>query len=134
MALNGKDAVIALRGNTHALRGNAQTTNQEKTKLDNTQFLTHTLKHQLDEQLNMPTLKADSIKIEGTIGILGGFSLAKPARKPIYASLQPGSIIELTRSAPYTTQEYHELYTEGLGLFRNIGYGTVIPIPLENAK
>lgn len=107
---------------------------KEKTKLDNTQSLTHTLKHKLDEQLNMPTLKADSIKIEGTTGILGGFSLAKPARKPIYATLQPGSIIELTRSAPYTTQEYHELYTEGLGLFRNIGYGTVIPIPLENAK
>jgi len=83
----------------------------------------------------MPTLKADSIKIEGTIGILGGFSLAKPARKPIYATLQPGSIIGAhTVAPPYTTQEYHELYTEGLGLFRNIGYGTVIPIPLENAK
>lgn len=104
---------------------------KEKTKFDNTLYLTHTLKHQL-EQLNK--LKADSIKTVGTIGILGGFSTAKPARKPIYAALQPGSIIELTRSTPYTPEEYRELYEEGLGLFQNIGYGTIIPIPLENPK
>jgi len=96
--------------------------------------LTRTLKRQLDEQLSKLTPKANSIKTVGTIGILGGFSVTKSTRKPIYAALDLGSILELTRNTPYIPEEHKEVYAEGLGLYRNIGYDTVIPIPLENPE
>ncbi|MBS7626838.1 hypothetical protein KEJ51_07380, partial [Candidatus Bathyarchaeota archaeon] len=57
--------------------------------------------------------------------ILGGFSVARPSRKPVYAALHPGSVIEVTRDLPFSKEDCYRLYSEGLGCecFRDLGYG-----------
>ena len=72
-----------------------------------------------------------SIKVKYIIGackILGaGYSLSSETRKPIYATLPPGTIIKVEG----TKEDLHKLYREGISeVGSKIGYGTVIPIPL----
>ncbi|MEM3710333.1 MAG: type III-B CRISPR module-associated Cmr3 family protein [Nitrososphaerales archaeon] len=97
-----------------------------------TVFLSSRLNEKVSAYLSEVQFKVASIRITGSLGILGGFSVARAARKPVYAALYPGSVIEITRDLPFSKEDCYNLYVEGLGLFRDLGYGTVIPIPIAN--
>lgn len=63
-------------------------------------------------------------QIMGKIDLLGmGFMTEKAQRKPIFGALFPGSVIELDEHCSVTK----EICENGVGLFSNLGYGTVIP-------
>jgi CRISPR-associated protein Cmr3 len=71
-------------------------------------------------------LKRD-IKIYGSVDIIGtGYSLARKRRKPIYQALVPGSIIFVKGEI-----NSKEVYEKGLGVAKELGYGTVIPVLLR---
>lgn len=55
-----------------------------------------------------------------------GYSLLNNKRKPIYQALVPGSLIFLGEE-----KNGGELYRNGLGFAKEIGYGTVIPLYLK---
>jgi len=97
-----------------------------------TVFVRSSLREKVKDYLNEINVEATSIKIAGSLGILGGFSIAKPVRKPVYAALHHGSVIEVSRDLPYDQEESYKVYSNGLGLFRDLGYGTVIPIPVAD--
>lgn len=97
-----------------------------------TVFLSYDLKEKVSAHLGEAGFKATPIRVAGILRILGGFSVARAFRKPMYASLQPGSVIEVSRDLPFTQEEYSKVYSEGLGLFRDLGYGTVIPVPIAD--
>jgi CRISPR-associated protein Cmr3 len=68
--------------------------------------------------------KAGDIKIYGKIEILGaGYSEVRKKRKPIYQALLPGSVISLERSV-----EGRRIYEEGIGVGKELGFGSVIPV------
>lgn len=95
-------------------------------------FLSSSINEKVSAYLSEVGLKATSIKVAGSLGILGGFSVARAFRKPVYAALHPGSVIEVYRDLPYDQEECYRVYSNGLGLFRDIGYGTVIPITVAD--
>jgi len=95
-----------------------------------TTFVSFSVEERLRTYLNDIGFTVTSIEITGRLGIVGGFSVAKAARKPMYAALHPGSIIEITRDLPFSKGGCYKLYSEGLGLFRDLGYGTIIPVPI----
>ncbi len=97
-----------------------------------TVFLSSSLNWKVSAYLNDVGFKATFIRVAGSLRMLGGFSVAKAARKPMYAALHPGSVIEITRELPFSKEDCYKIYSEGLGLFRDLGYGTVIPIPIVN--
>jgi CRISPR type III-B/RAMP module-associated protein Cmr3 len=97
-----------------------------------TVFLSSGLNDKVSTYLSEVGVKVTPIRVAGSLGILGGFSVARAARKPVYATLHPGSVIEVTRVLPFSKEDCYKLYSEGLGLFRDLGYGTVIPIPIAN--
>lgn len=97
-----------------------------------TAFVSSGLRERFRTCLSDVGFAVTSIRIAGSLGILGGFSVAKAARKPVYTTLHPGSVIEVTRDLPFSKEDCYKLYSEGLGLFRDLGYGTVIPIPIAN--
>lgn len=67
------------------------------------------------------------IRLYGEVNVTGtGFSLDVKKRKPIYSALKPGSII----FARAKNCNLENLYWNGLGISSQIGYGTIIPIPL----
>ncbi len=94
-------------------------------------FLGSNINKKMQSCLDEVGIKATSIKIAGRLGILGGFSVARAFRKTVYAALQPGSIIEVS-DLQLSKEEYSTIYSKGLGLFRDLGYGTVIPISITN--
>jgi CRISPR type III-B/RAMP module-associated protein Cmr3 len=100
--------------------------------LGSTVFVRPSLREKVKDYLNEIGVEAASIKIAGSLGVLGGFSIAKPVRKPVYVALHPGSVIEVSRDSPYDQEERYKVYSNGLGLFRDLGYGTVIPIPVAD--
>jgi CRISPR-associated protein Cmr3 len=68
--------------------------------------------------------EAGDIKVYGKIEILGaGYSEVRKKRKPIYQALIPGSIIVLEKSV-----DGRRIYEEGIGIGRELGFGSVIPI------
>jgi len=68
-----------------------------------------------------------NVKIYGKVNLLGaGYSLLNNKRKPIYQALVPGSLIFLGEE-----KNGGELYRNGLGFAKEIGYGTVIPLYLK---
>jgi len=95
-------------------------------------FLSSGLNGKVSAYLNEVGFKVTHIKVVGSVGTLGGFSVAKAARKPVYATLYPSSVIEVARDLPFSKEDCYKLYSEGLGLFRDLGYGTVLPIPIAN--
>jgi len=95
-------------------------------------FAYHSLGKNVRACLNEANFDVATVKVAGRLGILGGFSVAKAVRKPVYAALHPGSVIEVSRDSPYDQEERYKVYSNGLGLFRDLGYGTVIPIPVAD--
>jgi len=78
---------------------------------------------QLKEEMSKIGVK--KIKIYGRIGLLGaGYSEVKGKRKPIYQALLPGSVIILDEKVGNTGR----IYEEGIGIGREIGFGTVLPV------
>lgn len=73
--------------------------------------------------------KEIGIKVEniyGSVKLLGsGYSLSKEKRKPIYASLLSGSVIVLKDLV-----NSEKVYQEGIGVAKELGYGTLLPISL----
>jgi CRISPR-associated protein Cmr3 len=68
--------------------------------------------------------EAGDIKVYGKIEILGvGYSEMKKKRKPIYQALIPGSVISLGKSV-----EGRKIYEEGIGVGKELGFGSVIPV------
>ncbi|MEM0050198.1 MAG: type III-B CRISPR module-associated Cmr3 family protein [Candidatus Bathyarchaeia archaeon] len=72
------------------------------------------------------------MRIYGKITLLGaGYSLSKRGRKPIYIAAEPGTLI-LT---DVTDCNLETLYWNGIGeVGREIGYGSLLPIPINNEK
>ncbi|MGC9020969.1 MAG: hypothetical protein ACP5KE_07165 [Candidatus Methanodesulfokora sp.] len=78
---------------------------------------------QLKEEMRKMGVK--DIKVYGRIGLLGaGYSEVKRRRKPIYQALLPGSVIILGEEVGNAMK----IYEEGIGVGREIGFGTVLPI------
>jgi len=71
-------------------------------------------------------IEANIEEIYGHVRLLGtGYSLNKEKRKPIYASLVPGSIIVLKSDI-----NSEEIYKKGIGIAKELGYGSLIPVKL----
>jgi CRISPR-associated protein Cmr3 len=74
-------------------------------------------------------MKYEYLGVSGESMLLGaGFSIMGQKRKPIYSALKPGSII-------FIKGEFNlsQLYlTNALGEAAQLGYGTIIPVPLTN--
>jgi len=69
-----------------------------------------------------------SVEIYGSVDIVGvGYSLARKRRKPIYQALTPGSVIFINEGSINSK----EIYEKGLGIGKEIGYGTIIPVELK---
>ncbi|MHA1582939.1 MAG: type III-B CRISPR module-associated Cmr3 family protein [Candidatus Baldrarchaeia archaeon] len=87
------------------------------------------LKKQITKQIQENCNEVINLKTYGQTEPLGtGYSLHRGLRKPIYTAIKPGSII----FAELNKCNLKELYSKGLGeVGREIGYGSVIPIPLE---
>ncbi|RSN68517.1 hypothetical protein D9Q81_05940 [Candidatus Korarchaeum cryptofilum] len=63
-------------------------------------------------------------EVYGKIDLLGtGYSEIRKRRKPIYQALLPGSVIFLERGV-----EGREVYEKGIGVGRELGFGSVIPV------
>jgi len=69
-----------------------------------------------------------NVEIYGNVDIVGvGYSLARERRKPIYQALVPGSVIFINEGKVNS----REIYEKGLGIGKEIGYGTIIPVELK---
>jgi len=69
-------------------------------------------------------IEGGEVKVCGKIGLLGaGYSEVRRRRKPIYQALLPGSIIVLEKEV-----KGFKIYEEGIGIGRQLGFGSVIPI------
>ncbi|RSN77151.1 type III-B CRISPR module-associated Cmr3 family protein [Candidatus Methanodesulfokora washburnensis] len=76
------------------------------------------------EKLKEDLKEAGEIKVYGKVELLGaGYSEIRRRRKPIYQALLPGSVISLEKSI-----EGGKIYEEGIGIGREMGFGSVIPI------
>ena len=85
------------------------------------------LNNQVREYIESMGLKFLHLYGEAEI-IGGGYSLEAKRRKPLYISLKPGSII-FTEAKNCNLAE---IYWSGVGgSIAKIGYGTIIPIPLQ---
>jgi len=63
-------------------------------------------------------------KVYGKVDLLGaGYSEVRKRRKPIYQALLPGSVIFLEKGV-----KGREIYERGIGIGRELGFGSVIPI------
>jgi CRISPR-associated protein Cmr3 len=63
-------------------------------------------------------------EVYGKIDLLGtGYSEIRKRRKPIYQALLPGSVIFLERGVGG-----REIYEKGIGVGRELGFGSVIPV------
>ncbi|MEM1521064.1 MAG: type III-B CRISPR module-associated Cmr3 family protein [Candidatus Korarchaeum sp.] len=69
--------------------------------------------------------------ISGESAVLGaGFDIGRGKRKPIYTSLNPGSIVFLEGSF-----DLKQIYLDAsLGEASSLGYGTLIPVPLNQSR
>jgi CRISPR-associated protein Cmr3 len=89
------------------------------------------VKERLNEWIKDLGRRARDVKLIGLSGessVLGtGFMLKERRRKPIYISLDPGSIIFLEGDFSLP-----EIYQEGVGVASMLGYGTVIPVPMSH--
>lgn len=78
---------------------------------------------QIKEEMSKMGVK--NVKIYGRVGLLGaGYSEIRRRRKPIYQALLPGSVIILDREIG----DSRKIYEEGIGIGREIGFGTVLPV------
>jgi CRISPR-associated protein Cmr3 len=76
------------------------------------------------EQLKSEISDAGDMEICGKIGLLGaGYSNVRRKRKPIYQALLPGSVILLEKNI-----EGRKIYEEGVGIGKELGFGSVIPV------
>jgi CRISPR-associated protein Cmr3 len=73
------------------------------------------------------SMKYEFLGISGDSTVLGtGFSIKSRRRKPIYSSLKPGSIVFMKGDFNFA-----QMYLEcALGKATQLGYGTIIPVPL----
>lgn len=91
-------------------------------------FETPTTLREIKENLEN-NFKVNIKQITGRISIIGaGYSIRRGVRKPMYASLEPGSMILVEETDP---GELQHVITSGLsGIASNLGFGTLVPIPL----
>jgi len=70
------------------------------------------------------------VKVAGQVSVMGGYSLVADRRKPMFPVLMPGSVIEVEGEGLWEPLPFLKIYTEGLGFAAEIGFGTVLPIPI----
>ena len=85
------------------------------------------LKEEIEKACNG---RVKEMLVDGTVSVVGlGYSLRFHERKPLYNAVMPGSIIyvkvEKCESKP------RDLYIRGLGVLSHLGFGTIIPVPLQ---
>ena len=77
-----------------------------------------------------PLRRNGRLLMAGRIRLMGaGYSLKRRKRKPIYAALEPGSLIIVER---YPDKGLDDIYKLGVSpLAGALGYGTAIPVPVK---
>lgn len=90
------------------------------------------LKEEIESHVARACKDLCEMRIYGKITLLGaGYSLSKKGRKPIYIAVEPGTLI----LANVVDCNLESLYWNGIGeIGREIGYGSLLPIPITNEK
>ena len=89
--------------------------------------------HLIYEQL--PKIYKEEIIILGISGIIylasAGWSVSKNRRKPAYITVEPGTLVRIRIKDAKPNDLILKIWQYGFsGIANNIGYGTIIPIPL----